>query len=101
MADIREAGKGDALEKVQKTAEDVKEKFQKKDEPARVQEKPPEVVVKAAESSTFWPVPLAVGKMMERFAGAAGSLGLTTFLFPNWSLIRQYSLTRRRIVKDV
>src|SRR5512132_2906552 len=37
IADIREAGKGGALEKVQKTAEDMMEEFQKKDEPARVQ----------------------------------------------------------------
>ena len=33
-------GKGGALEKVQKTAEDVKEEFQNNDEPARVQENP-------------------------------------------------------------
>jgi hypothetical protein len=50
IGDIREAGKGGALEKVQKTAEDVKEEFQKQDEPARVQAKPREVVVKAEES---------------------------------------------------
>src|SRR3990170_5811330 len=54
IADIREAGKGGALEKVQKTAEDVQEEFQKKDKPATVQEKLREVVVKAEESSTFW-----------------------------------------------
>ena len=80
IADIREAGKGGALEKVQKTAEDVKEEFQKKDEPARVQEKPREVVVKAEESSTFWPVPLAVGPTVERFASAGLVIVLVIFM---------------------
>ena len=47
-------GKGGALEKVQETAdEDVKEEFQKTDEPARIKEKPSQVVVNAEESSTF------------------------------------------------
>jgi predicted PurR-regulated permease PerM len=80
IADIREAGKGGALEKVQKTAEDVKEQFQKKDEPARVQEKPREVVVKAEQSSTFWPVPLAVGPTVERFASAGLVIVLVIFM---------------------
>jgi predicted PurR-regulated permease PerM len=80
IADIREAGKGGALEKVQKTAEDVKEEFQKKDEPARVQEKPREVVVKAEQSSTFWPVPLAVGPTVERFASAGLVIVLVIFM---------------------
>jgi predicted PurR-regulated permease PerM len=92
IADIREAGKGGALEKVQKTAEDVKEEFQKKDEPARVQEKPREVVVKAAESSTFWPIPLAVGKMVERFAGAGLVIVLVIFM-----LIQREDLRNRLI----
>src|SRR3990172_6077498 len=35
IADIREAAKGGALEKVQKTAEEVREEFQKDAEPAR------------------------------------------------------------------
>ena len=80
IADIREAGKGGALEKLQKTAEDVKEQFQKKDEPARVQEKPREVVVKAEESSTFWPVPPAVGPTVERFASAGLVIVLVIFM---------------------
>jgi predicted PurR-regulated permease PerM len=80
IADIREAGKGGVLEKVQKTAEDVKEQFQKKDEPARVQEKPREVVVKAEQSSTFWPVPLDLGPMVERFAGAGLVIVLVIFM---------------------
>jgi predicted PurR-regulated permease PerM len=92
IADIREAGKGGALEKVQKTAEDVKEEFQKKDEPARVQVKPREVVVKAEESSTFWPIPLAVGPMVERFAGAGLVIVLVIFM-----LIQREDLRNRLI----
>jgi predicted PurR-regulated permease PerM len=80
IADIREAGKGGALEKLHKTAEDVKEQFQKKDEPARVQEKPREVVMKAEESFTFWPVPPAVGPMVERFASAGLVIVLVIFM---------------------
>jgi predicted PurR-regulated permease PerM len=92
IADIREAGKGGALEKVQKTAEDVKQEFQKKDEPARVQEKPREVVVKAEHSSTFWPVPSAVGPMAERFAIAGLVIVLVIFM-----LIQREDLRNRLI----
>ena len=92
IADIREAGKGGALEKVQKTAEDVKQEFQKKDEPARVQEKPREVVVKAEQSSTFWPVPSAVGPMAERFAIAGLVIVLVIFM-----LIQREDLRNRLI----
>ena len=92
IADIRDAGKGGALEKVQKTAEDVKEEFQKKGEPTRVQEKPREVVVKAEESSTYWPIPLAVGPMVERFAGAGLVIVLVVFM-----LIQREDLRNRLI----
>jgi predicted PurR-regulated permease PerM len=92
IADIREAGKGGALEKVQKTAEDVKEQFQKKDGPARVQEKPREFVVRAEESSTFWPVPLDLGPMVERFAGAGLVIVLVVFM-----LIQREDLRNRLI----
>ena len=95
IADIREAGKGGALEKVQKTAEDVKEEFQKKDEPARVQAKPRAVVVEAEESSTFWPIPLAVGPMVERFAGAGLVIVLVIFM-----LIQREDL-RNRLIRFV
>jgi len=95
IADIREAGKGGALEKVQKTAEDVKEEFQKNDEPARVQEKPRAVVVKAEESSTFWAIPLAVGPMVERFAGAGLVIVLVVFM-----LIQREDL-RNRLIRFV
>jgi predicted PurR-regulated permease PerM len=92
IADIRDAGKGGALEKVQKTADDVKEEFQKNNDPARVQEKPREVVVKAEESSTFWPIPLALGPMVERFAGAGLVIVLVVFM-----LIQREDLRNRLI----
>ena len=95
IADIREVGKGGALEKVQKTAEDVKEEFQKNDEPARVQEKPRQVVLKAEASSTFWPIPLAVGPMVERFAGAGLVIVLVVFM-----LIQREDL-RNRLIRFV
>ena len=95
IADVRGAGKGGALEKVQKTAEDVKEEFQKKDEPARVQEKLRQVVVKAEESSTFWPIPLDVGPMVERFAGTGLVIVLVVFM-----LIQREDL-RNRLIRFV
>src|SRR5262245_7561415 len=45
IADIRGVGKGGALEKVQKTAEEMKKELEKKEGPAQVQSKPREVVV--------------------------------------------------------
>ncbi len=92
IADIREAGKGGALEKVQETAEDVKEEFQKTDEPTRVQEKPRQVVVNAEESSTFWPIPLAIGPMVERFASAGLVIVLVIFM-----LVQREDLRNRLI----
>ena len=92
IADIREAGKGGALEKVQETAEEVKEEFQKTDEPARVKEKPQQVVVNAEESSTFWPIPLAIGPMVERLASAGLVIVLVIFM-----LIQREDLRNRLI----
>jgi predicted PurR-regulated permease PerM len=92
IADIREAGKGGALEKVQETAEEVKEEFQKTDEPARLTEKPRQVVVSAEESSTFWPIPLAIGPMVERFASAGLVIVLVIFM-----LIQREDLRNRLI----
>ena len=48
IADIRGAGKGGALEKVQKTAEEMKQELEKKDEPAKVQPKPMRSLFKAS-----------------------------------------------------
>jgi len=95
ISDVRGAGKGGALENVQKAIDEVKDEIQKKEEPVRVQEKPREVVVKAAESSTFWPIPLAVGPMVERFAGAGLVIVLVIFM-----LIQREDL-RNRLIRFV
>ena len=70
----------------------MKDEIQKKDEPARVKEKPRQVVVKAEESSTFWPIPLAVGPMVERFASAGLVIVLVIFM-----LIQREDLRNRLI----
>jgi len=95
ISDVRGAGKGGALENVQKAIDEVKDEIQKKEEPVRVQEKPREVVVKAEESSTFWPIPLAVGPMVERFAGAGLVIVLVIFM-----LIQREDL-RNRLIRFV
>jgi predicted PurR-regulated permease PerM len=80
IADVRGAGKGGALEKVQKTVEEVKSKIEKAHEPTKtgIQGRP--VVVQAEESFAFWPLPLAVGPMMERFASAGLVIVLVIFM---------------------
>lgn len=80
IADIRSAGKGGALEKVQKTAEEVKKELEKKDEAAKVQPTPREVVVQAEESSTFWPLPLGLAPMLERLASVGLAIILVIFM---------------------
>ncbi len=70
----------------------MKEEFQKTDEPARVNEKPRQVVVNAEESSTFWPIPLAIGPMVERFASAGLVIVLVIFM-----LIQREDLRNRLI----
>jgi predicted PurR-regulated permease PerM len=95
ISDVRGAGKGGALENVQKAIDEVKDEIQKKEEPVRVQGKLREVVVKAEESSTFWPIPLAVGLMVERFAGAGLVIVLVVFM-----LIQREDL-RNRLIRFV
>ena len=92
IADIRGAGKGGALEKVQKTAEEVKKELEKKDEPAKVQPKPREVVVQAEQSSTFWPLPLDIAPMLERLASSGLAIVLVIFM-----LIQREDLRNRLI----
>ncbi len=92
IADVRGAGKGGVLEKVQRAIEEVEDEIQKNDVPLRVQEKPREVVVKAEESTTFWPIPLALGPMVERFAGAGLVIVLVIFM-----LIQREDLRNRLI----
>jgi predicted PurR-regulated permease PerM len=92
IADIRGAGKGGALEKVQKTAEEVKKELAKNDEAVKVQSKPREVVVEAERSSTFWPLPLDIAPMLERLASGGLSIVLVIFM-----LIQREDLRNRFI----
>src|ERR1051325_2125398 len=58
IADVRGAGKGGALENVQRAIEQVKEDIQKKEEePPTNKEKPSQVILQPQESSRFWPIP--------------------------------------------
>jgi predicted PurR-regulated permease PerM len=77
--DLRAFKKGGALEKVEQTVEDVKSELNKTDEPA---DKPPpsRVVVAADEESSFWPIPLATGPMLERLAAAGLAVALVIFM---------------------
>ena len=92
IADIRGAGKGGALEKVQKTAEQVKKELEKKDEPEKVQPKPREVVVQGEQSSTFWPLPIDIAPMFERLASGGLAIVLVIFM-----LIQREDLRNRLI----
>jgi predicted PurR-regulated permease PerM len=80
IADVRGAGKGGAFEKVQKIVEEVKSKIQKGHEPTKAGEQGRPVVVQAEESFAFWPVPLAVGPTVERFASAGLVIVLVIFM---------------------
>ena len=92
IADIRGAGKGGALEKVQKTAEEMKQELEKKDEPAKVQPRPREVVVQGEQSSTFWPLPLDIAPIFERLASGGLAIALVIFM-----LIQREDLRNRLI----
>ena len=92
IADIRGAGKGGALEKVQNTAEEVKKELEKKDEPAKMQPKPREVVVQGEQSSTFWPLPLDIAPIFERLASGGLAIVLVIFM-----LIQREDLRNRLI----
>jgi predicted PurR-regulated permease PerM len=90
IADIRGVGKGGALEKVQKTAEEVKKELEKKDGPT--QPRPREVVVQGEQSSTFWPLPLDIAPMFERLASVGLAIALVIFM-----LIQREDLRNRLI----
>lgn len=92
IGDLRDLKKGGALEKVEQTVEDVKSEL-KKPEPTAKQGPPPrEVVVAADEQSTFWPIPLATGPIVERLAAAALAIVLVIFM-----LIQREDLRNRLI----
>jgi predicted PurR-regulated permease PerM len=92
IADVRGAGKGGALEKVQKTVEEVKSEIQKSDEPTKTKDQGRPVIVQPMESFVFWPVPSAVGPMAERFAIAGLVIVLVIFM-----LIQREDLRNRLI----
>src|SRR6185503_1354224 len=92
IADVRGAGKGGALEKVQKTVEEVKSEIQKDTEPAKPKDERRPVIVQSVESFAFWPVPLGVGPMVERFASAGLVIVLVIFM-----LIQREDLRNRLI----
>ncbi len=96
ISDVRGAGKGGALENVQKAINQVKEEIQKKQEPAeklsKDKEIPRPVVVEAKESSRFWPVPLASTAMLEPLAAIGLVIVLVIFM-----LIQREDLRNRLI----
>ena len=91
IADLRDLKRGGALEKVERTVEDVKSEL-KKPEPTAKQTPPREVVVAADEQSTFWPIPLATGPVVERLAAAVLALVLVIFM-----LVQREDLRNRLI----
>jgi predicted PurR-regulated permease PerM/CheY-like chemotaxis protein len=90
IADVRGAGRGGVLEKVQKTVEEVKIEIQKDDAPAKDQRRP--IIVQPLKSFVFWPVPADVGPMVERFASAGLVIVLVIFM-----LIQREELRNRLI----
>jgi predicted PurR-regulated permease PerM len=92
ISDVRGAGKGGTLEKVQKAIEELKDEIQKKDVPLKDKEKPRPVVVEAQESSRFWPIPLASAAMLKPLA--AGGLVIVLVVF---MLVQREDLRNRLI----
>ncbi len=79
IADVRQMGKGGTLEKVQQSVEEIKEEINKT-EPQKSEARPREVVVRGKEATTFWPVPLEAGPLVERLAGAGLAIVLVIFM---------------------
>jgi len=92
IADVRGAGKGGALEKVQKSVEEVTSEIHKGDEPTSARDQHRPVAVQPVESFAFWPMPSAVGPMVERFASAGLVIVLVIFM-----LIQREDLRNRLI----
>jgi predicted PurR-regulated permease PerM len=80
IADVRGAAKGGAIEKVQQTVEAVTSEIQQGDEPSKGKDQRSPVIVESMESFTFWPVPSAIGPMLERFASAGLVIVLVIFM---------------------
>jgi predicted PurR-regulated permease PerM len=92
IADVRGAGKGGALEKVQRTVEEVTSEIHKDDERTSATDQRRPVAVRPVESFAFWPMPAAVGPMVERFASAGLMIVLVIFM-----LIQREELRNRLI----
>jgi predicted PurR-regulated permease PerM len=80
VVDLREMGKGGTIEQVQKTVEEIKGEMEKVEEPVKAQQRPREVVVQAERSSTFWPVPIIAGPLVERLASVGLAIVLVIFM---------------------
>jgi len=78
IIDLRQMVKGGALERVQQSVDEIKQEIAEDEK--STEEKPREVVVRAERSSTFWPVPLIAGPVVERLAGAALAVVLVVFM---------------------
>ena len=93
ISDVRGAGKGGALENVQRAIEQVKEDIQKKEEePPTNKEKPSQVILQPQESSRFWPIPLVSTAMLEPLAAAGLVIVLVIFM-----LVQREDLRNRLI----
>ena len=89
---MRGAAKGGAIEKVQQTVEAVTSEIQQDDEPVKGKDQRPPVIVQPTEAFTFWPVPSAIGPMLERFASVGLVIVLVIFM-----LIQREDLRNRLI----
>ena len=92
IADVRGATKGGAIEKVQQTVEAVTSEIHQDDEPVKGKDQRPPVVVQPTEAFTFWPVPSAIGPMLERFASVGLVIVLVIFM-----LVQREDLRNRLI----
>jgi predicted PurR-regulated permease PerM len=74
IGDIRQLARHGTLAKVQHSVEEIKEEINKGEAPPR------EVVVRGSEQTTFWPVPIAAGPLVERLASAGLAVVLVIFM---------------------
>ena len=80
VVDLRNMGKGGSIEQVQKTVDEIKDEMERGDETAKLQKHPREVVVQSEQSSTFWPVPVIAGPLVERLASAGLAIVLVIMM---------------------
>ena len=80
VVDLRQLGKGGAIEQVQKTVGEIKSEIEKAEEPAKPKQRPREVIVEAEQSSTFWPIPTIAGPLLERLGSAGLAIVLVIFM---------------------